>query len=128
MSADNDDGRVAGSFTFQAQMPNGKTLSFAGYLLAGQTTAEINRHLDQAAAAVERQRLIAEIPTLEISLKQKRQAREQMESALEDLAAKERPTAQEKNSMNTFRVNLKRVDSDIDEGVQAIQDARQLAA
>lgn len=125
---DNDAGRVAGSFTFQAQMPNGKSLSFSGYVLAGQTPEEVNRHLDMAAAVVERQRLAAEIPTLETKLIQTEDTRRQLIEIISELSSKERPTSQEKNHLNTHRVNLQNVERQIVAGQEAIAEARRSLA
>jgi hypothetical protein len=121
---DNDGGRVAGSFTFQCQMPNGKSLSFSGYVLAGQTESEVNKHLDIAAAVVERQRLAAEIPTLETKLEQTCKAKDQVEHIIEDLSSRERLSSQEKQQLNTMRVNLKSLDDEIRKGEIAIAEAR----
>jgi hypothetical protein len=123
-AGDNDGGRVAGSFTFQCQMPNGKSLSFSGYVLAGQTPKELNQHLDIAAAVVERQRLAAEIPTLETKLEQTEKAKRQFEAIIEELAGKDRLTSQEKQQLNTMRVNIKSLDDEIRLGEIAIAEAR----
>jgi hypothetical protein len=121
---DNDSGRVAGSFTFQCQMPNGKSLSFSGYVLAGQTQAEINQHLDVASAVVERQRLAAEIPTLQTKLEQTEKAKEQVAAIVADLTNREKLTSSEKQQLNTMRVNLKSLDDEIQRGEIAIGEAR----
>lgn len=125
---DNDNGRVAGSFTFQAQMPNGKSLSFSGYVLAGSSIEEVNKHLDMAATVVERQRLAAEIPELEKKLEQTEIARSQVETIIVDLSTREKVTSQDKQQLNTMRINRKKLEDDIARGRAAIQDARQKLA
>jgi len=126
MSAgDNDNGRVAGSFTFQAQMPNGKSLSFSGYILAGQTEAEANITLDMAAKVVERQRLIAEIPELEKKLEQVELGKTQVETIIEDLTSREgKLSSQDKQHLNTMRINLKNLIKQSEAGHEAIQAAK----
>ena len=72
---DNDGGRVAGSYTLTAQLPNGKQLTLSGYILADDGVDDLNKRLDVAAQVVERQRLAAEVPELEAKLAQ-REARQ----------------------------------------------------
>ena len=126
---DNNGGAVAGSFTMSAQMPNGKSLTFSGYILQGEVLADINEKLDVASAVVERQRLASEIPVLEKTMEQQTKARGQVEAIIGELSGKEKLTSQEKQQLNTMRVNLKSIDDDIRKGEVAISDARrQLAA
>jgi len=125
----NNGGAVAGSFTMSAQMPNGKSLTFSGYILQGEALADINEKLDVASAVVERQRLASEIPVLEKTMEQQTKARGQVEAIIGELSGKEKLTSQEKQQLNTMRVNLKSIDDDIRKGEVAISDARrQLAA
>ena len=126
---DNNGGAVAGSFTMQAQLPNGKSLTFSGYVLQGEALADINAKLDVASAVVERQRKIAEIPVLEADLDQKLRQKTHMESHLIELQGKDKLTSQEKQLINTYTVSLKNSDEDIAKGVKAITEARrELAA
>lgn len=128
MNQDNDGGRVAGSFTFNSQLPNGKSLSFSGYVLAGDGIDEVNQRLDVAVQCVERQRLAAEIPELEAKLAQTEKAKVQVETIIEDIAGKNKPSPQERQTLNTMKVNLKNLDDDIRRGEIAIASARRALA
>jgi len=121
---DNNGGAVAGSFTMSAQMPNGKSLTFSGYILQGEVLADINEKLDVASAVVERQRLAAEIPVLEKTMEQQIKAKGQVEAIVEELSGKDRPTTQDKQQLKTMQVNLRSIDDDIRKGEIAISDAR----
>lgn len=130
----NDGGAVAGSFNFSAQLPNGKSLTFSGYVLAGESMAEIDFKLDMAAAAVERQRLIAEVPELEAKLQQYMDARQSHSDVLAEAIAK-MPTAKNKGeqaqlevSINTHRVNITKIDREIARGQEALSKSRALAS
>ena len=128
MIGDNAGGTVAGSFNLSAQMPNGKSMTFSGYVLQGETLAEINAKIDLAMQAVERQRLAAEIPELEKKLEQTESAKSQVETIIKDLGTKERLTSMEKQQLNTMRVNLAQIDADIRRGEIAIANARRQTA
>ena len=125
---DNNSGAVAGSFTLSAQLPNGKSLTFSGYVLQGETRADIDTKLDVAALVVERQRLAAEVPELEKKLEQYVQAREQVETIIAELTGYEKLTSTQKQQLNTMRVNLKKIDGDIEKGKAAIAEARKATA
>lgn len=129
---DNDGGRVAGSFTFNAQCGEGKSLSFSGYILAGQTIDEVNAHLDIAAKAVQRQREIAEIPMLEAKLKGITDHREFLIRTVEELEAKKASgkslTSQEKMNLQGCKVNIEKHARDIEQGQETIAKMRTLLA
>lgn len=125
----NDEGRVAGSFTFNAQMPNGKTLAVSGYILAGDGEDEANQRLDMIARLVERQRLIAEIPELEKKLESMEQALKQTDEIIASLGADgQKLSSQQKQQLNTHTVNRKNILEHIERGKQAIADAHKLTA
>jgi septal ring factor EnvC (AmiA/AmiB activator) len=125
---DNNSGAVAGSFTLSAQLPNGKSLTFSGYVLQGESRVDIDTKLDVAALVVERQRLAAEVPELEKKLEQYVQAREQVETIIAELTAHEKLTSTQKQQLNTMRVNLKKIDGDIEKGKAAIAEAKKATA
>ena len=120
----NAGGAVSGSFTLSAQMPNGKSLAFSGYILQGEAVADVNSKLDLAASVVERQRLAAEIPVLEKALEQQIKAKAQFEGIVEELGGKERLSTTEREKQNAMRINLKAIDDEIRRGEIAIADAR----
>lgn len=115
---------VAGSFAINAQLPNGKTLNFSGYVLQGESLADINTKVDLAMGVVERQRLHSEIPELEAKVEQYEKARKQSEAIIKELTGKDRQTSQDKQQLNTHRVNITMLDEEIERGHKAIQKAR----
>ena len=130
----NNDGAVAGSFNFSAQLPNGKSLTYSGYILAGEAMSMIDFKLDMAAAAVERQRLIAEVPELEAKLQQYIDARQSHADVLAEAISKlpnaknKGETAQLEVSINTHRVNIAKIDREIARGQEALSKSRDLAS
>lgn len=129
----NDSSRViAGNFTMTAQLPNGKSLNIAGYLFAGEGEDDFNQKLDFTARAIDRQRLIAEVPELEAKLQQLIDAREQMLNILGTFAnvakAGGKLSSQQKSSEKTAQDNIKTLDKQIARGEEAVQKARDAVA
>ena len=136
----NDGGAVAGSFNFAAQLPNGKSLTFSGYILQGEKIDAIHQKLDLAAAVVERQRRIAEIPELEAKLDQTMLAMRQAQDIVrdtakrhEELAGKERLSTSEKvqvekfdEQMSAHKGNIDRLEFQVAKGRLAIAEAKAL--
>ena len=134
----NNDGAVAGSFNFAAQLPNGKSLTFSGYVLAGETMDEIDRKLDIAAKAVDRQRMIAEIPELEMKLQQLQEGRQQSVDIIAATQAEvgrldtkspgsKQKLAQHEMQINNHTVTIKKYDRDIARGAEVLANARAMA-
>lgn len=113
---DNNGGAVAGSFTLSAQLPDGKSLTFSGYVLQGETQDQINEKMDVVALAVERQRMAAEIPELEKKLSAMKDAKDQHEKIHADLSTKDRPNSQEKASLKQALTNIDFVARQIEKG------------
>ena len=135
---DNNGGAVAGSFNFAAQLPNGKSLTFSGYVLAGESMDEIDRKLDIAAKAVDRQRMIAEIPELEMKLLQLQEGRQQsmdiIASTTTEMATVDRKgpgyrqkSAQLELQIQNHSVTIKKYDRDIARGSEVLANARAMA-
>ena len=127
-AGDNDEGRVAGSFTFQAQLPNAKTLSFSGYILAGDDEAAANKRLDMASKLVERQRLLSALPMLEDKQRDLVRSEKEMKEQLDDLLSKPILKSAEQQMVNTLKVNLKNFARQIDQVKDELAVSRQLAA
>lgn len=129
---DNDNGRVAGSYTFQAQLGEGKTLSFSGYILAEDDEESANKRLDMAAKLVQRQREIAEIPMLEAKLKGISEHREFLIRTADDLKLKKESgkslTSQEKLTLQNCEQNIAKHARDIEQGTATIEKMRTLLA
>ena len=124
---DNDGGRVAGSYTLTAQLPNGKQLTLSGYILADDGVDDLNKRLDVAAQVVERQRLAAEVPELEAKLAQREDQLRQMTTIIEELSAKEKLNSREGETLRTMRTNLKLVTDDIEKGKAAVAQAKKIS-
>ena len=136
----NDNGAVAGSFNFAAQMPNGKSLTFSGYILQGESISDVHAKLDLAAAVVERQRLIAEIPELQAKLDQQLQAMKQAQDIVKDAArrhsemiGKDRLTTSEKvqiekydEMMAAHQSNIAHLETSVAKGRLAVAEAKAL--
>jgi hypothetical protein len=137
---DNDNGAVAGSFNYAAQMPNGKSLTFSGYILQGESLTDIHAKVDLAEKVVERQRRIAEIPELEAKLDQQLQAMRQAQAIVTDssrrhgeMIGKERLTTAEKlqvekydEQMAAHQSNIAHLETSIAKGKLAVAEAKAL--
>jgi hypothetical protein len=119
---------VEGTISLTAQLPNGKSIQMSGYVLTGDTLSDINIKLDVMVAAIERQRLIAEVPELEVKLLQLMDARTQMQAILETTSAKSKKTSQDVQHETTARINIKKLDADIERGEQKVAEAKRAAA
>jgi hypothetical protein len=134
----NDNGAVAGSFNYAAQMPNGKSLTFSGYILQGESIADIHAKVDLAEKVVERQRRIAEIPELEAKLDQQLQAMRQAQDIVKDAArrhgemiGKDRLTTAEKLQVEKYdeqvaahQSNIAHLETSIAKGKLAVAEAK----
>jgi hypothetical protein len=138
VSAPTQANAVVGSFNFSAQLPNGKSLTFSGYVLAGESMDEIDRKLDIAAKAVDRQRMIAEIPELEMKLQQLQEGRQQsmdiIASATSELGKLDNKgpgyrnkAAQHELQINNHRVTIAKYDREIARGSEVLANARAMA-
>jgi TolA-binding protein len=124
---DNDGGRVAGSYTMSAQLPNGKQLTLSGYILADDGLDDLNRRLDVAAQVVERQRVAAEIPELEAKLQQREDQLNQMLGIIEELSGKDKLSSRETENLRTMKTNLKMVNDNIEAGKAALAKSRKIS-
>ena len=122
---DNDGGRVAGSYTFAATLPNGKQCTINGYILADDDVESINKRMDVAAAVVERQRRIAEIPELEAKLQAVKDARSQLIVLAEDLSTPgKKINGQARQYLDQHSVNLRKNEEQIARGELAVMEAK----
>lgn len=119
---------VAGSFTFNAQLADGFTMVFSGYVLQGEDTATINQKMDLARAVVSRQRAFTEIPELEKALDSKRDAIEQFETIVADLSSHDKRTSKQTMDINNAQMNIKNLRRQIEHGEKVIAEMRQKLA
>ena len=121
---------IIGNFNLTQQMPNGRTMQVAGYLYEGEGTESINARVDMVQEVMERQRLRLEVPELEIKLEQMESALVQYLEAYNDLLARSQGkgskgvASAEKSHLQTYPVNIKKLQADIEKGKRAIATAR----
>jgi hypothetical protein len=125
------DKAIIGNFNLQAQLPNSRSISIAGYIYDGEVLQSVNERLDMLQDAIERQKLRCEIPELEVAREQRVTALRQMKEHMEGIEAKERDgrklTSQERMTLQNMSVNMKKVNEDIEKGDIAIADAKRKA-
>lgn len=119
---------VTGNFTLTATLPQGKQVTFSGYLYDGESIESVNGRIDLLHDAMDRQRTRAEIPELEVVLESKVKRLDELKghySAI--LAKKERAgklNPQEKAQLDVMDINLKHNVDDIAQGRSKIVEAR----
>ena len=125
----NDGGAVAGSFTLNTQMPNGQTMTFSGYVLQGESVAEINEKMDVAMMVVSRQRTFAELPELEAKLDGIEKHKGHLIEQLEGWSREPPPTASNKKAQQQLNIQnaqqqIKMHDKEIAAGRARIAEIR----
>jgi hypothetical protein len=119
---------VSGSFAINAQLPDGMSINFSGYVLQGEGSLDLNMKVDMGMAMIKRQRLIAEVPILETKLKQLEEAKMQTTAILKDLASQSKLTTVQKQHEAAHKTNLEKINRDIVEGIEAVARAKHAAA
>lgn len=119
---------TTGNFTLQAQMPMGKTITVSGYIYSDSTPDSINKQINLLHDAIDYQRTRSEIPELQAKLDQRVIALGQMRDAMTALVSKQdagaKLTSQEKKAISDMRINVTRVQEDIEKGEAAILDSK----
>jgi hypothetical protein len=123
-----DGDMTTGSFTIQAQMPMGKSITVSGYIYSKNTADEISRQVDMLHDVVDRQRLRAEIPELEAKREQRVSGLENMKDILASLQAKQESGAKlsssERKQIDDMTISIRRVYEDLEKGNAAIEEAK----
>jgi len=119
---------VTGNFTIQATLPQGKQVTFSGYLYEGESIESVNQRVDLLHDAIDRQRTRAEIPELEVILENSIKRLDEIKghySVLLDKKAKNgKITTQEKQALDVMDVNVQKHADDITKGREKIAEAR----
>ena len=119
---------VTGNFTIQATLPQGKQVTFSGYLYEGESIESVNQRVDLLHDAIDRQRTRAEIPELEVILENSIKRLDEIKghySVLLDKKAKGgKVTTQEKQALDVMDVNVQKHADDITKGREKIAEAR----
>lgn len=123
-----DGDMVTGNFTLQAQLPMGKTMTVSGYIYSKNTLEAVNKQIDLLHDVMDRQRLRAEIPELEIKRDQRVIQLGQIRDHLAGLAKKQdnggKLSSAEKKMIEELTINVERVKEDITKGETAIAEAK----
>jgi hypothetical protein len=120
---------TTGSFTIQAQMPQGKSITMSGYIYSTSSTEAINKQVDLFSDVIDRARTKAEIPELEVKLQQRFVALEQQLSHIEMLQSKSKDGAKklatnEAKMLENLLVSVKAIKKDIEKGKEEIEAAK----
>jgi hypothetical protein len=123
-----DGDMTTGSFTIQAQMPMGKTITVSGYIYSKNTAEDISRQVDLLHDVVDRQRTRSEIPELEAKLDQRLVSLAQMKDVLASLKAKQdgggKLSSSERKQIDDMTISVRRVYEDVEKGKAAIAQAK----
>mgnify|MGYP001617755689 CR=1 FL=1 len=120
---------ITGQFVLNAQLAgnSGRSMSITGYIYDGESLESLNGRLDMLQEVIERQRTRAEIPELEAKreqmIKGMHQARDVL-ADLEDRAKTGQLSSQERMNLKNMKVNIAKVNEEIDKGTEAIQEAK----
>ena len=120
---------TTGNFTIQAQLGNsGKNMTISGYIYSHNTKADISKQIDIYHDVVDRQQRRAEIPELEAKLEQRVRNLHQVQDHMTNMknqkdSGKKLASAQVKQ-LEEFEVNVRVLKKDIEDGLQAIADAK----
>lgn len=119
---------VTGNFTISATMPNGKTINVSGYLYDGEDIASVHQRVSLCDDVIDFQRTRAEIPELEIKLKQlvKRLGEFQLHYAalIQKKDVNGKLNSQERAALDVKDINLEQLNKEIKEGNAAISEAK----
>ena len=124
-----DAGRLAvGNYNLTAQLPNGRTIQFAGYMYTDDTAADVDGRLDAIMDRMDRVRARCEIPELEAAREQKIKALSQYREVLAELEKRQRDgdklSSADLMTIKNLRVNLEQANKDIEKGAEAIAEAK----
>jgi hypothetical protein len=124
-----DGDMTTGSFTIQAQMPMGKSITVSGYIYSKNTADEISKQVDMLHDVVDRQRLRAEIPELEAKRDQRVAGLETMKDVLASLQTKQESggklSSSERKQIDDMTISIRRIYEDLEKGNAAIEEAKQ---
>jgi actin-related protein len=121
---------IVGNFNLQVALgkENPKTLSIAGYFYEGEDAQALSSRLDLAFEVSHRQELKMKIEELRATIKQAEEAKAQIGIMVAELESKSKLTSQERNTLNTQRLNLKHLASRVETTQEAIAVAQKAVA
>ena len=119
---------VTGNFTLSATLPQGKSISFSGYLYDGESIESVSQRVDLLHDALDRQRTRAEIPELELVLENCVKRLEEIKAHYGVLLQKKdsngKLSTQEKQALDVMDINVKKHTEDIEVGRRKIATAQ----
>jgi hypothetical protein len=119
---------VTGNFTIQATLPQGKNVTFSGYLYDGESIESVNARVDLLHDAIDRQRTRAEIPELEVvlesSVKRLDEIKQHYAVLLKKKAEDGKLSTQERQALDVMDINVKKHADDIETGRAKIAEAK----
>lgn len=122
---------VLGNFQLSAQLPNGQTLAFTGYVFDGESKEAVEDRVDIFQDIIARQRARCEVPELEARLDMALRNMRSMHDTLSELETKKdggvKLTAQERQTINNLRVNMRHADEEIEKGKKSIDETKKKA-
>jgi len=124
---------ITGNFTLTAQLAgsSGRSINIAGYIYDGESKESVESRLDILQEVIERQRVRCEIPELEAKREQMIRGLEQAREVLADLEERQRGgynlSSQERLNMKNMKINIARVNEELDKGTAAIVEAKKKA-
>ena len=126
------EGRIAlGNFNLNAQLPNQRTVSVAGYIYSDDDKKSLDARLDLYQEVIERQRIRCEIPELEAKRDQMLKGMEQARVILADLEERQKKgenlSSQERLNIRNMQTNIAKVKEELDKGDAAIVEAKRKA-
>lgn len=124
---------ITGNFNLTAQLASssGRSIAVAGYIYDGESRESLEARIDLLQEVIERQRTRSEIPELEAKREQMIKGMKQAREVLADLEAKQNGgqslSSQERMNIKNMRVNIAKVNEEIERGAEAIAEAKQKA-
>lgn len=122
---------VTGNFNLTATLgASGRTMQMAGYLYYGEDQSSIEGRIAVMRSIMEKEQTLAAIPELEAKREQMIKGLGQARDILAELEAKQQAgniSSQERMNLKNMRVNIAKVNEEIEKGTEAIQEAKKKA-
>lgn len=124
---------ITGQFTINAQLAgsSGRAMSFVGYVYDGESKESVEQRIDILQEIIERQRVRSEIPELEAKREQMLKGMEQARQVLAELEDRQKTgdklSSQDQMTIKNMRVNIGKVNEEIEKGAEAIKEAKRRA-
>ena len=122
---------VLGNFQINLPAPNGASVSISGYVYESESLESLNERMDTCREALLRQQAILEVPVLQKEVEALERMLDDHRKAYADLLerskAKARLTSQDEASMRNLPVQIKQIQSKLDEGAKKIAAIRPAA-